>query len=159
MRSWDSKRKERVRTAPFGDGFSLSNGATGVQLKRIDHFVLTVASVEATCAFYERALGMGVETFRPADGTERKALTFGAQKINLHQAGAEFEPKAVAPTPGSGDFCLIADGSIEDVATHLRAVGVEIEEGPVARTGATGPITSLYFRDPDGNLVEVAAYD
>ncbi|MBK0400503.1 VOC family protein [Limibaculum sp. M0105] len=128
-------------------------------IDRIDHFVLTVASLDATCDFYSRVLGMKVETFRPADGTERRALSFGRQKINLHEAGAEFEPKALAPRPGSGDFCLITDQPLDEVTAHLGREGVEVEIGPVPRTGARGAITSVYFRDPDGNLVEVATYD
>lgn len=126
-----------------------------MRIDRLDHLVLTVASVEATCAFYTRVLGMRVETF----GEGRRALVFGRQKINLHQHGAEFDPKALRPTPGSGDLCLIAEGPLADVVAHLEDCGVDIEEGPVARTGATGPITSVYFRDPDGNLIEVSVYD
>lgn len=125
-------------------------------LLRIDHFVLTVASVARTAAFYRDALGMEVETFRPADGSLRTALTFGAQKINLHEAGREFDPKAAAPTPGSGDFCLISDAPTDDWLAHFNAAGVALEDGPTARTGATGPLVSLYVRDPDGNLVEIA---
>jgi catechol 2,3-dioxygenase-like lactoylglutathione lyase family enzyme len=128
---------------------------TAVRIERIDHLVLTVADVEATCAYYERVLGMETVTF----GNGRKALVFGDQKINLHPAGREFEPKAKRPTPGSADLCLIAVTSLEVVAGHLADHGVNIEEGPVPRTGAAGPITSLYFRDPDGNLIEVATYD
>jgi catechol 2,3-dioxygenase-like lactoylglutathione lyase family enzyme len=128
---------------------------TVVRIERLDHLVLTVADVAATCSFYQRVLGMETVTF----GTGRKALVFGQQKINLHQAGGEFEPKAMWPTPGSADLCLIAATPLATVAAHLAACGVGIEEGPVARTGAVGPITSLYFRDPDGNLIEVATYD
>ncbi len=119
----------------------------------IDHFVLTVRSIEATCDFYSRVLGMEVEEF---DG--RHALKFGRQKINLHQAGKEFEPKADVPTPGSGDFCLITDVPLERVIEHLGACGIEILEGPISRTGAVGRIESVYFRDPDGNLIEVSNY-
>lgn len=126
-----------------------------MQIDRVDHFVLTVASIEATCAFYTKALGMEVVEF--AGG--RKALSFGRQKINLHERGKEFEPKAQHPTPGSADFCLITSVPIDDVAAHLRQAGVVIEEGPVPRTGATGSITSVYFRDPDNNLVEVSVYN
>jgi catechol 2,3-dioxygenase-like lactoylglutathione lyase family enzyme len=125
-----------------------------MKIARIDHIVLTVADIAATCDFYTRVLGMEVVTF----GQGRKALAFGAQKINLHQAGREFEPKAARPTPGSVDLCLILDGTLEAAQAHLRAEGVAIEEGPVARTGATGPIRSLYFRDPDSNLIEVSVY-
>ncbi len=125
-----------------------------MRIDRLDHLVLTVASIEATCAFYVRVCGMQVVEF--AGG--RKALTFGRQKFNLHEAGREFEPKAARPTPGSADLCLIAEGTLEDVVAHLDAEGVAIEEGPVDRTGATGPIRSVYFRDPDANLIEVSVY-
>ena len=121
-------------------------------IRSIDHFVLTAGDVEATIDFYTRALGMGVESF--AGG--RRALTFANQKINLHQAGAEFEPKARLATPGSADFCLISDVPVAEIAGHLAAEGVEVIEGPVPRTGATGPLLSIYFRDPDGNLVEIS---
>ena len=97
---------------------------------------------------------MGVVTF----GAGRRALTFGRQKINLHEAGREFEPKARTPTPGSSDLCFIATGTLEEVETHLAAAGVVIEEGPVDQTGAMGPIRSVYFRDPDSNLIEVSVY-
>ena len=123
-------------------------------IENIDHFVLTVASIEKTCAFYEKTLGMKVEIF----GEGRKALRFGNQKINLHEVGKEFEPRAKMPTAGSGDFCFITQRPIESVIFHLNECGVEIEEGPVARTGARGNITSVYFRDPDFNLVEVSTY-
>jgi catechol 2,3-dioxygenase-like lactoylglutathione lyase family enzyme len=123
-----------------------------VQLDRLDHLVLTVADVDATVAFYERVLGMRGVTF----GEGRKALEFGRQKINLHPAGREFEPKAARPTPGSGDLCFISAVALDEVIAHLQACGVAIEEGPVQRTGAVGPIDSVYFRDPDGNLLEVS---
>jgi catechol 2,3-dioxygenase-like lactoylglutathione lyase family enzyme len=125
-----------------------------IRIDRLDHLVLTVADVEATCAFYARVLGMAVVTF----GEGRKALSFGRQKINLHQAGHEFEPKAQRPTPGSADLCLIAEAALADVQAHLAACGVAMEQGPVARTGALGPIRSVYFRDPDLNLIEVSTY-
>lgn len=121
-------------------------------IERIDHIVLTVASISATAAFYERVLGF--EVFTSEDG--RTALTFGEQKINLHETGREFEPKAKRPTPGSGDFCLVTTEPIEEVAERLRSQGVAIEEGPVARTGAGAPLVSIYLRDPDQNLVEIA---
>ncbi|WP_458070842.1 VOC family protein [Rhodanobacter sp. BL-MT-08] len=121
---------------------------------RIDHIVLTVKSIETTCAFYARALGMGVVTF----GDGRKALSFGSQKFNLHELGKEFEPKAHRPTPGSIDICLITDIPLEDCISDLTEAGVAIIEGPVKRTGATGPIMSVYFRDPDQNLIEVSNY-
>jgi len=123
-------------------------------IDRIDHFVLTVRDIDATCAFYTRAFGMTVETF----GAGRTALRFGRQKINLHPAGREFEPKADRPTAGSGDFCLIAATPLAEVVRHLEAEGIAIEEMPSPRTGATGPITSIYLRDPDRNLVEVSIY-
>lgn len=125
-----------------------------MQILRFDHIVLTVADIELSCRFYERVLGMQVVTF--AGG--RKALAFGEQKINLHQRGKEFEPRAHAPTPGSADLCFITATPVADVLVHLAASGVSVLEGPVARTGAVGPITSVYFRDPDHNLIEVANY-
>ena len=123
-----------------------------MQIDRLDHFVLTVASIEATTAFYERALGFKAVQF----GDGRTALAFGGQKINLHQAGAEFEPKAARPAPGSGDFCLTTKTPLADVAAHLQNNGVEIEIGPVARTGARAALQSIYIRDPDGNLIEIS---
>ena len=125
-----------------------------IRINRLDHFVLTVASIEAACDFYSRVLGMEVRSF--AGG--RTSLHFGASKINLHQAGHEFEPKADRPVPGSADICLIAATPLEQVIAHLRGCGVPIIEGPVKRTGATGTINSVYFRDPDGNLIEVSNY-
>lgn len=121
-------------------------------IKHLDHFVLTVRSIAATCDFYSRALGFETVTFEGG----RTALQFGAHRINLHEVGKEFSPRAAKPTPGSGDFCLIADRPIEEIAAHLKTINVAIEVGPVARTGAAGPLRSLYFRDPDGNLVEVS---
>jgi catechol 2,3-dioxygenase-like lactoylglutathione lyase family enzyme len=121
-------------------------------ISSIDHFVLTAADIDATIDFYTRVLGMTAETF--AGG--RRALCFGNQKINLHQAGAEFEPKARVATPGSADFCLLSDVPVAGIARHLAAEGVEVIEGPVAKTGAAGALLSIYFRDPDGNLVEVS---
>ena len=119
----------------------------------LDHLVLTVASIERTCTFYEAALGMQRETF--AGG--RTALKFGAQKINLHEAGREFEPKAIHPTPGSGDLCFVVD-DVEGAQQRLEQEGVDIIEGPVARTGARGELLSIYCRDPDGNLIELSQY-
>lgn len=125
-----------------------------MRIDAIDHVVLTVADVGATCAFYVHALGMEVVTF----AGDRKALAFGAQKINLHPLGREYEPKAQRPTAGSGDLCFITSVPLAEVIAHLQRCGVAILEGPVARTGARGPITSVYFRDPDLNLIEVANY-
>jgi catechol 2,3-dioxygenase-like lactoylglutathione lyase family enzyme len=126
-----------------------------MKVKAIDHIVLTVKDIDATCAFYARVLGMRITTF----GGGRRALSFGAQKINLHQYGREFEPKAKKPTPGSVDLCFITSMPISDVVEHLRVCGVELLEGPVQRTGAVGPIMSVYFRDPDGNLIELSNYE
>jgi len=124
-------------------------------IDRIDHLVLTVSSIEKTCNFYSTALGMDVITF---DG-DRKALLFGTQKINLHQKGKEYEPKAKYPTPGSADLCFVTSLPIAEVSAHLRSLGVHVIEGPVSRVGALGNMTSLYVRDPDMNLIEVAKYD
>ena len=129
--------------------------AAPIRLNRLDHLVLTVRDVDATIDWYRTVLGMEPVTF----GSGRRALSFGAHKINLHHYGHEFEPKAARPTPGSADVCLISDTSLTDVVEHLRRVGTSVEQGPVARTGATGPITSVYVRDPDGNLVEISVYD
>lgn len=125
-----------------------------MRIERIDHIVLTVADIERTCAFYSRVLGMEVVTF----GENRRALRFGSQKFNLHERGKEFQPKAKLATPGAIDICLITESPIADVVAHLQSVGVAIEQGPVKRTGATGPIDSVYFRDPDENLIEVSRY-
>lgn len=123
-----------------------------IRIDHLDHLVLTVADVPASIAFYERVLGMQAVSF----GNGRRALAFGQQKINLHPAYAPLKPHAAAPTRGSADLCFIASSSIEAVLAHLAACGVMVEEGPVPRTGATGPIRSVYFRDPDGNLIEVS---
>jgi catechol 2,3-dioxygenase-like lactoylglutathione lyase family enzyme len=123
-----------------------------IRIDRLDHLVLTVRDIAASCDFYARVLGMEVVTF----GADRKALAFGRYKINLHQAGQEFEPKADRPTPGSADLCLIAATPLTEVIAHLQACSVAIEAGPVQRTGAQGPILSVYFRDPDRNLIEVS---
>jgi catechol 2,3-dioxygenase-like lactoylglutathione lyase family enzyme len=125
-----------------------------MNVDRIDHVVMTVTDLDATCDFYTRVLGMRVVTF--AGG--RKALAFGRQKINLHLAGREFEPKADAPTPGSVDLCLITTVPLDAVQAHLAACNVPIVEGPVDKTGAMGPIRSVYFRDPDRNQIEVSTY-
>jgi len=126
-----------------------------VKIDQLDHFVLTVRDVEATCDFYVQVLGMEKVVF----GNGRIALLFNDQKINLHQVDQEFEPKAQTPTSGSADFCLITRLPIEQVVTHLQQWGVSIEEGPVQRTGAKGKMQSVYVRDPDLNLVEIAVYE
>jgi catechol 2,3-dioxygenase-like lactoylglutathione lyase family enzyme len=125
-----------------------------MQIDRIDHLVLTVFDLARTCDFYTRVLGMKVVTF----GEGRTALAFGRQKLNLHLFGREFEPKALKPTPGSIDLCFITETPLDEVAAHVRACEVKIVEGPVPKTGATGPMMSIYVRDPDGNLVEISNY-
>jgi catechol 2,3-dioxygenase-like lactoylglutathione lyase family enzyme len=125
----------------------------GFVIDHLDHLVLTVADIDATIAFYTSALGMEVVTFG-----NRKALRFGEQKINLHQAGREIDPKAAHPTPGSGDLCFITKVPLEDVISYLNATRCEIEQGPVVRTGAMGTIRSIYLRDPDLNLIEISNY-
>ncbi|XP_053735630.1 glyoxalase domain-containing protein 5 isoform X3 [Synchiropus splendidus] len=138
-------------------GFVRFKKTCPVQVSHLDHLVLTVKSVPDTIKFYTTALGMQEITFKG----DRKALGFGVHKFNLHQLGREFEPKAKHPTSGSMDLCLITKTPLAEVAAHLQVhvCGVEIEEGPVQRSGSVGPITSLYFRDPDGNLIEVSNYD
>lgn len=123
-------------------------------IDRLDHLVLTTTDERACIAFYVDILGMALETF----GDGRKALRFGRQKLNIHVKGQEFEPKAHLPVPGSLDLCFIADRPLAQVITTLRRKGVAVIAGPVARSGATGPITSIYLRDPDLNLIEIAEY-
>jgi len=125
-----------------------------MNIKHIDHLVLTVKNIEATVHFYESVLGMKKEIFDEG----RVALKFGNQKINLHQTGEEFEPKADTPTPGSADLYFITDVDLNTAIEQVKDQGVHIIEGPVKRTGAEGQIMSFYFRDPDLNLIEVASY-
>ena len=125
-----------------------------MRITNIDHIVLTVKDIEKTVQFYESVLGMASEIF----GKGRVALKFGNQKINLHEQGQEFEPKANKPVPGSEDLCFVTETKLEVAMEHVRSKGVKILEGPVTRTGAIGSIVSFYFRDPDGNLIEVASY-
>ena len=125
-----------------------------MRTSRLDHLVLTVADIPVTVDFYTRIMRMRRVEF--AGG--RVALVFGRQKINLHQAGREFEPHAGRVQPGSADLCFIVDDEIEDVVAELASQGVDLIEGPVPRTGARGAIESVYFRDPDGNLIEVSNY-
>jgi len=125
-----------------------------MNISHIDHIVLTVRDIKATVDFYQTTLGMDVETF----GEGRTALKFGSQKINLHEYGKEFEPKAESPTPGSADLCFITDTAISEAMQLVRDQGILIIEGPVKKTGAQGPIESFYFRDPDLNLIEVSNY-
>ncbi|MCC3702818.1 VOC family protein [Rouxiella badensis] len=123
-----------------------------MKIENLDHLVLTVADIDSTIAFYHQILGFEVVTFKGS----RQALTFGRQKINLHQRGKEFEPKAQAPTPGSADLCFISATPLDEVIAELIAHEVVIEEGPVERTGAQGAILSVYIRDPDFNLIEIS---
>lgn len=125
-----------------------------IHIERLDHLVLTVQDIVATCDFYSQVLGMQVITF----GEQRKALRFGQQKINLHQVGHEFEPKSDHPTKGSADLCFVTSTALKDVIEHLNRYEVPIIEGPIQRTGALGTIESVYFRDPDGNLIEMSVY-
>lgn len=127
-----------------------------MKLHSLDHLVLTVADIDATVAFYHGVLGMAPQEFHPADGSRRMALAFGVQKINLHQAGAEFEPKAAQARAGSADLCFLSDQPLQQWQAHLAAQGVAVEQGPVQRSGATGAIMSIYIRDPDGNLLEIS---
>ena len=121
-----------------------------------DHIVLTVADIAATNAFYRDVLGMRPESFDTATGETRFALFFGQAKINLHQKGQEFEPKAAHPTAGSADLCFLSQTPVKDWLAHLERCNIPIEEGPVPRTGARGPLMSIYLRDPDQNLIEIA---
>jgi len=125
-----------------------------VEIDRIDHIVLTVSDVEQTVRFYSEVLGMREVVF--AEG--RRALAFGGQKINLHQAGREFEPKAARPAAGSADFCVITLTPLGEVMDRLADGGVEVIQGPVEKTGALGSMQSVYISDPDGNLVEISRY-
>src|SRR5256885_17219214 len=126
-----------------------------ITIDRIDHVVVTAFDVDRTIDFYSRVLGMEPITF--AGG--RRGLAFGRQKINLHQAGREFEPKALKPTPGSIDLCFITQSPLDDVVAHVKGCGLKIAEGPVEKTGALGPMQSIHFPDPDGNLIEVSKYE
>nr|WP_314368847.1 VOC family protein [uncultured Acinetobacter sp.] len=125
-----------------------------MKISHLDHLVLTVADIEISCQFYQSALNFEVITF----GENRKALQFGHQKINLHQVGKEFEPKAYHPTTGSADLCFIAETPLEEVIKHLQQLNIKIVEGPIQRTGAVGKIVSVYLRDPDQNLIEISNY-
>ena len=127
-----------------------------MKLSGLDHLVLSVADVAVTVGFYQDFLGMVSERFTPADGSERWALKFGVQKINLHQVGSEFEPKAMRATAGSADLCFLTEVAVADWQVHLTEQGIEVIEGPVQRTGANGAIVSIYLRDPDGNLLEIS---
>ncbi|MDI3453668.1 VOC family protein [Acinetobacter sp. V89_4] len=123
-----------------------------MKISHLDHLVLTVSNIETTCNFYQTVLRFEIITFKG----DRKALQFGNQKINLHQQGNEFEPKALQPTPGSADLCFISETPISEVIAHLNQLNIQIEEGPVERTGTMHPILSVYIRDPDQNLIEIS---
>ena len=125
-----------------------------MKIDRLDHLVLTVRDLNKTIAFYTNVFGMQPVSF----GADRRALAFGQQKINLHSVDAPRKPHALHPTPGSADLCFITEAPMAEIVAHLQNVGVAIEEGPVSRTGALGAITSVYFRDPDANLIEVSNY-
>jgi catechol 2,3-dioxygenase-like lactoylglutathione lyase family enzyme len=127
-------------------------------IDRIDHIVLTVTDIELTTQWYELVMGFEREFFVGPEGQPRHALRFGQLKINLQDKATETPTKARVPTIGSGDFCLIASGPLDDFISHLQNIGVAIDVGPVPRRGALGPIRSVYLRDPDDNLVEVAEY-
>ncbi len=126
--------------------------ADGIVLDRLDHLVLTVRDVEASCRFYEAALGMRQEEF----GARRVALHFGRQKINLHPYPSPVEIVAQDPRPGTADLCFVTETPIAAAVAHLESLGIEIEMGPIERTGAQGRLESIYCRDPDGNLIEIA---
>ena len=161
-----SKRRKTIETNKEKDLMMLFSGLgflrstaraslcahKNMNVTNIDHIVLTVKDINRTVQFYKSVLGMTIERF----GEGRIALKFGNQKINLHEHGSEFEPKAHQPTPGSEDLCFLTNTKLEVAIEHVKNEGVKIIEGPVARTGASGPIISFYFRDPDQNLIEVA---
>ena len=126
-----------------------------MQIERIDHLVLTVKNVEISCDFYTKVLGMQEVTFQGG----RKAVAFGNQKINFHELGQEFDPKAIHPSPGSADLCFITRAPMAQIIRHMDTCGVALIEGPIEKTGAMGPIASIYIRDPDQNLIEIAVYN
>jgi len=127
-----------------------------MKISHIDHIVLTVKNIDVTVKFYESVLGMSANSFITDNNETRISLKFGHQKLNLHQLGNEFEPKATKPVAGSEDLCFITKTPLDDAIEDVMRQGVEIIEGPVKRTGSTGSILSFYFKDPDGNLIEVA---
>ncbi len=129
-------------------------GGLPVLISTIDHLVITVHDIEKSCTFYETVMGLEIISF----GEERKAIKVGDQKINLHQTGNELSPCAKHPTPGSADLCFITPKPISDYLSHLKDRGIDIELGPVKRYGVFGEMDSVYFRDPDGNLLEVSHY-
>ena len=128
------------------------------KITALDHLVLTVSNLPATLTFYTQALGMTAQEFSASDGTTRFAVKFGHQKINLHPAKSPFAPHAKTPLPGSADLCLVTEDSLAQWVEHLGQHNITIEDGLVPRSGAKGPITSIYLRDPDGNLIEISSY-
>ena len=146
--TWPLSRRNRILVARA----PLERGRLGPMITHLDHLVLTVADISATVGFYCQLLGMREATF----GDNRRAILFGNQKINLHERVHEFEPKAGHPTPGSADLCFISDTPLAMIVSQLTTHGVPIVEGPVIRTGAAGPLLSVYCRDPDGNLIEIS---
>lgn len=150
-----SRYRDRLPAAAWTGVLDAFGEHAEVRIDSIDHLVLTVADIDRTIDFYRRALNLEPLTF----GAGRRALAFGPHKINLHQAGSEFAPHSGHPVPGSADLCLVTATPLDRVRAHLDSVGVAVEEGPVGRTGARGPITSLYLRDPDRNLIEISTYD
>ena len=126
----------------------------GISIERIDHFVITVSDIHKTINFYKRVLGMSVIAF----ANDRKALRFGNQKINIHQAGKEMKPNAQNAAMGTADVCFISDRPLETVQNHLQSEHIHIEYGPIEQHGAVGIMDSVYFRDTDGNLIEVGVY-
>lgn len=149
---------KRLHTRRYGESSSfLQSRVTlcAVKFDRLDHLVLTVRNIDSTVSFYEQVLGMErIET-----GASRIALAFGEHRINLHESGNEFAPHATRPTPGSADICFVTSASVDEILSHLVVCGVEIELGPVERGGARGTMKSVYFRDPDGNLIEASTYE
>ncbi len=131
-------------------------GKTPPMITSLDHLVLTVTDMVASVAFYRDILGMQAIEFEAADGSRRWALAFGAQKINLHPAQAPFAPHAAKPRAGAADLCFLSPTPLEAWSTYFEACGQQVIDGPVQRSGALGPIVSLYIRDPDGNLLEIA---
>ncbi len=123
-----------------------------MKVHSIDHIVMTVKSIEKSCKFYQECLGLEIITFQ----NDRKALKCGNQKINLHEIGHEFDPKAKNASKGTVDICLIVENPIAEIVKDFEKKGVEIIEGPIKRTGATHKLLSIYVFDPDGNLIELS---
>lgn len=148
-----------MRESPGNGVYSADNGAGPAKGEymgiRLDHLVLTVADIDATTRFYNQVLGLQAEQLEQND-RNRQALRIGGQLIKLHAVGHGPDPAALRPMPGSADLCLVTDEPVEELARHVRGCGVTIERGPVDRWGAAGALVSIYFRDPDGNLIELS---